>query len=219
MTDSAVLSRRRVFASALSLAALGAVRPGLAATLLRTPTQTAGPFYPRTIPLDADTDLVQIAGRAQRAAGQVTHVMGRVLDDMGRPVSGARVEIWQCDAMGYYHHPRDRRGETGGDPNFQAYGHMAVGEDGAYRFRTIKPVPYPGRTPHIHFAVSGPGFEGWTTQMYVAGEPLNDTDFILNRVNDAKARASLIIPLGPAPEIEAGALAGTFDIVLGGVRT
>jgi protocatechuate 3,4-dioxygenase beta subunit len=219
MTDPAVLSRRRVFASALSLAALGAVRPVLAATLLRTPAQTAGPFYPRTIPLDADNDLVQVAGRGQPAAGHVTHVMGRILDDRGRPVRGARVEIWQCDAMGYYHHPRDRRGEIGGDPNFQAYGHMTAGDDGAYRFRTIKPVPYPGRTPHIHFAVSGPGFEGWTTQMYVAGEPLNDGDFVLNRVRDSKARARLIVPLDPAPAIEPGALAGTFDIVLGGVRS
>lgn len=218
MIRSPVLTRRRVVVSALSLAAIAAVRPAGAAALPRTPAQTAGPFYPRTIPLDSDADLVQVAGRAARAAGRVTHVAGRILDEAGRPVRGARVEIWQCDNLGFYHHPRDRRGALGGDPNFQGYGRAAAGDDGAYRFRTIRPVPYPGRTPHIHFAVSGPGFEGWTTQMYVAGEPLNDGDFVLGRIRDPAARARVIVPFAPAPDIEPGALAARFDIVLGPVE-
>jgi protocatechuate 3,4-dioxygenase beta subunit len=91
---------------------------------------------------------------------------------------------------------------------------MLVGADAAFRFRTIKPVPYPGRAPHIHFAISGPGIERLTTQMYVAGEPANARDGILGRVRDAAARARLIVPLEPAPEMEPGALAGRFDIVL-----
>ena len=87
------------------------------------------------------------------------------------------------------------------------------GGDGGYRFRTIKPAPYPGRTPHIHFAVVAPGAPRWTTQMYIAGEPGNQTDFLLNRVRDPERRARLIVPLRAAEDIEPGALAGRFDIV------
>ncbi len=204
--------RRRVLAVGLA-AGVGAVLPGgVSAALLPTPRQSTGPFYPLRLPLDSDADLVQVEGRDRAAAGTVTHVFGRVLDLSGRPVAGARVEIWQCDAFGYYHHPRDRGGQA--DPNFQGYGRTVVGEDAAFRFRTIRPVPYPGRTPHIHFAISGPGIERLTTQMYVAGEPLNAHDGLLNRVRDPAARARLIVPLEPAPEVEPGALAGRFDIVL-----
>ena len=212
MKTSRVLTRRRARGSALALAALA--RPALAVGLAATPRQTSGPFYPTTIPLDSDTDLVSVAGRPQEAAGQVIHLFGRILDQAGRPVSGVRVEIWQCDAFGRYHHPRDTNGTP--DPNFQGYGQMAVGADGGYRFRTIKPVPYPGRAPHVHFALSGAGLERLTTQMYVAGEPQNDRDFVLNRVQDEAARKSLIVDLTPAPQVEPKALAGTFDIVLGG---
>jgi protocatechuate 3,4-dioxygenase beta subunit len=212
MKASRVLTRRRALGSALALAALA--RPALAAGLAATPRQTPGPFYPASIPLDSDTDLVRVAGRPQEAAGQVSHLFGRILDQNGRPVPGVRVEIWQCDAFGRYHHPKDTNGTP--DPNFQGYGQMAVGNDGAYRFRTIKPVPYPGRAPHVHFALSGAGLERLTTQMYVAGEPQNQQDWILNSVRDSAARASLIVDLTPAPPVELKALAGTFDIVLGG---
>jgi len=123
------------------------------------------------------------------------------------------VEIWQCDALGRYHHPQDR---GGGDPNFQGFGHTVTDADGGYRFRTIKPVPYPGRAPHIHFAVMGGGLRRLTTQMYVAGHPLNQGDWILNSVGDIRARERLIVSLAPAADIEPGALAGQFDIVLGG---
>lgn len=156
---------------------------------------------------------MQVAGRADRAAGIVTHVFGRVLTEDGRPMKGARVELWQCDALGRYHHPREPRG--GADPNFQGYGHVTLGAAGAYHFRTIKPVPYPGRTPHIHFAVSGPGMARMTTQMYLRGEPGNEGDFVFRRIADPRARDSVLVELRPAPEIEAGALTGSFDIVLG----
>ena len=218
------ISRRRVLASGLSTAALSSVALSsvalspVVAALMPTPRQGLGPFYPSLKPLDSDTDLVAVAGHGKQAAGQVVHVMGRVVDARGRPAGGARVEIWQCDAFGRYHHPRDAgaEGRGGGDPNFQGYGQTVLAADGAYRFRTIRPVPYPGRAPHIHFAVSGPGFEPLVTQMYVAGEPRNAGDWILNSVGDEAARASLIVDLGPAPEIEPGALRGVFDIVLGG---
>ena len=209
-------TRRTLLAVSLPVAMTAAI-PGsaVAATLLPTPSQSLGPFYPRTLPLDRDADLVQVEGQADRAAGIVTHVFGRVTDTQGRPQSGVRIEIWQCNAFGRYHHPRAPA--TGPiDENFQSYGTAVTDADGAYRFRTIRPVPYPGRAPHIHFAIQGPGFDRLVTQMYVAGEPDNDRDGLLRSVRDPEARARLIVPLAPAPEVEADALAGTFDIVLGG---
>ena len=86
---------------------------------------------------------------------------------------------------------------------------------GAYRFRTIRPVAYPGRTPHIHFAVAVPGLGRLVTQMYVAGEPLNARDAVLAGIRDAAARESVIVALAPADAVEPGALGGTFDIVVG----
>lgn len=210
------LSRRRLLDGALACAALtglGGVMPALAA-LAPTPRQGEGPFYPVSLPLDADNDLVRVQGMAAAAQGTVTHVLGRVLDPSGRPVTGARVEIWQCDNNGRYHHPGDRNNAPLDDA-FQGFGAMVTHEDGAYRFRTIRPVPYPGRTPHIHFAVLAPGHGRFVTQMYVAGEPGNAHDWLLNSVRDPQARARLIVALEPAPAIEAGALAARFDIVLG----
>jgi len=185
-----------------------------AAALPPTPRQTAGPFYPSAFPADSDNDLVQIAGHTGTAKGTVIHITGRVLDPAGRGISGARVEIWQCDADGRYHYVNDERADQPLDENFQGYGQMMTDGAGGYRFRTIRPVPYPGRTPHVHFAVSGAGLPRFTTQMYVAGEPLNERDSVLMAVRDPAARARLTVPLQPAPEIETGALAGTFDIVL-----
>ena len=200
-------TRRRLLSA--SLWALGS--SALAAPLqILTPAQTRGPFYPRQLPLDKDNDLVTVAGRPGLARGEITHIVGRVLDQQGRAAPHARVEIWQCDANGRYHHPGDRN-DAPLDPNFQGYGHFVTGADGAYRFRTIKPVPYPGRTPHIHFAISAPGFKPLVTQMYIAGVPENERDWILNNI-PAKARQSVLVALAPwegGPE-----LIGNFDIVL-----
>jgi protocatechuate 3,4-dioxygenase, beta subunit len=139
-----------------------------------------------------------------------------VLDTDGRPVRDARVEIWQCDAFGVYHHSRDRRGPA--DPYFQGFGTTGVTAEGAWRFRTIEPVPYPGRTPHIHFQITGPGFEPLTTQMYIAGHPLNARDFLYQRL-DRRARDLVTVELIPAPDLEPSAKSGakraSFDIVLG----
>jgi protocatechuate 3,4-dioxygenase, beta subunit len=190
-------------------------RASRAAGLPSTPRQTAGPFYPQTFPADADNDLVYVTGHDRAAKGTVTYVSGRVLEASGRPVSGLRVEIWQCDANGRYHYARDDRIGPPPDENFQGYGQTATDVTGGYRFVTIRPVSYPGRTPHIHFAVSGPGFPRFITQMYVAGEPQNGRDGVLQSVHDPAARSRLIVPLRPAPDMEPGALTGTFDIVLG----
>jgi protocatechuate 3,4-dioxygenase beta subunit len=197
----------------VALAMLRGTPLARAAHVPRTPPQTRGPFYPMQLPLDRDNDLVAVSGRSGVAKGQIAHVVGRVLDDHGQPLGRARVEIWQCDANGRYHHPGDRR-STPEDEGFQGYGEIVTDADGAYRFRTIKPVPYPGRTAHIHFVISGQGFDPLVTQMYVAGEPGNADDGILNRI-DATARERVIVALTPTPEIEAGALQGTFDVVLG----
>jgi protocatechuate 3,4-dioxygenase beta subunit len=207
------IERRRLLIGGAVLALAGRGAPAFAA-LAQTPQQTAGPFYPVTLPLDRDNDLARVAGAAGPAQGEITHVFGRVLDRNGRPVSGARIEIWQCNAFGRYHHPRDTR-DVPIDPGFQGYGETASAADGAYRFRTIRPVPYPGRTPHIHFAVTAPGAQRLVTQMYVAGEPLNARDGLYNSIRDPEARAAVTVALAPAPQVEPGAIAGSFDIVLG----
>jgi protocatechuate 3,4-dioxygenase beta subunit len=210
------LTRRYLMASASALGALAGLQRGALAALLPTPQQTEGPFYPLELPLDADNDLVQIVGHRERAAGTILHLGGRVLDPDGRPVRGARVEIWQCDAFGVYHNSRDRRGPA--DANFQGFGATSVNEDGAWRFRTIEPVPYPGRTPHIHFKVRGAGFEPLTTQMYVAAQPLNARDSIYQALPEP-ARELVTVSLVAAPELEPAAKSGAkraaFDIVLG----
>jgi protocatechuate 3,4-dioxygenase beta subunit len=214
MRDASALSRRKLLALGVAAAAV----PGSAAraSLLPTPRQTAGPFYPEVEPLDADADLVRVAGQGEAAKGTPTHVLGRVLDRGGHAIASARVEIWQCDAFGIYHHPLDsaHRGRAA-DPTFQGYGRTTSGEDGSYRFRTIRPVAYPGRTPHIHFAVTAPDGASLITQMYVAGEPLNETDVVLGRIRDPAERARVIVPLTGAGPGEPGELIGLFDIVLG----
>jgi protocatechuate 3,4-dioxygenase, beta subunit len=210
-----MIPRRRMLGGFVASAAgFSLSRLSVAAALPPTPSQTAGPFYPLALPADADNDLIHIAGRDGSAKGTVTYVSGRVLDTDGRPVSRAQVEIWQCDANGRYHYVRDDRSGPPLDENFQGYGQTATDGTGAYRFVTIRPVSYPGRTPHIHFAVSGPGFPRFITQMYIAGESQNGRDSLLMSVHDPAARARLIVPLQPATGGETGALAGTFDIIL-----
>ena len=212
MTDG-LWNRRRILGATLALPLAGHAFAAQAPRLTPTARQTAGPFYPEIKPRDADSDLASVAGRNGRAAGELAYLVGRVLDQDGAAIAGARIEIWQCDARGHYH----LRGEevaAGADPNFQGYGAAVSGPDGTYRFRTIKPVPYPGRTPHIHAAVDAPGFPRLVTQIYLAGHAQNERDNVLASVRDPVARAGLMVGFRPAPEIEAGALRGVFDIVL-----
>ena len=206
------LPRRRVLAAAA--AAVLAPAHSAWAALATTPRQTPGPFYPRTLPLDIDNDLARVSGHARDAAGIITHVSGRILARNGAPVADAKVEIWQCDSHGRYHYVDDRN-PTSLDPDFQGYGTTVSARDGGYRFRTIRPVPYPGRTAHIHFTVTAPRGRRLVTQMYVAGEPLNERDPVLAQIQDSAARAAVIVALAPAPQVEAAALAGSFDIVMG----
>jgi protocatechuate 3,4-dioxygenase beta subunit len=184
-----------------------------AAQLLATPAQAKGPFYPLELPLDQDNDLTRVAGHIKRAKGTIVDVGGRLLDTAGRPLAGVQIEIWQVNAYGRYHHRYDDQDKPW-DPDFQGFGRTVTDGDGAYRFRTVRPVAYPGRAPHIHFALSDRRFATFYTQMYVAGSPENAQDFLLARVQDPKARDSLIVDLEPS-RTEGSELVGRFDIVLG----
>ncbi len=156
---------------------------GIAAVAARTPSGAEGPFYPaRDMRFgDIDNDLVRISGRVEQAGGEIVRIGGRVVDETGNPIAFARVEIWQCDANGRYLHHGDHGG-TPRDGGFQGFGHYQTGTDGVYFFRTIKPVPYPGRTPHIHVKVLVDGRERLTTQFYLADNPLNKRDWLYRRI-------------------------------------
>ena len=213
------IGRRHVVRGLAATAAFGLMPNPLAVAKndrIPTPRQTEGPFYPVEWAGDIDNDLVVVQGAAARALGQVTHVMGRVMDVSGTPIDGAVLEIWQCDSKGVYRHPGDRDPARPRDPGFQGYGRSHTASGGLYTFRTVRPVPYPGRTPHIHFAIAAPGRPRLVTQMYVEGEPLNARDFVLGQIRDRRRRESVIVKLEAADRIEPGALAGTFDIVLNG---
>jgi protocatechuate 3,4-dioxygenase, beta subunit len=215
MSDLNRLSRRDLlrFCGLGSLLWAAGRTPAVAQTMRRTPTQVLGPFYPVVKPLDQDADLTAIAGRPGRAAGQVIEVMGRVINREGKPVAGARVEIWQANTYGRYTHPSDRN-KAPLDPNFEGFAVLKTDAEGRYRFKTIKPGAYPDdsgamRAPHIHFDVLG-RTNRLVTQMYFAGEALNETDRFLGTA--AANRERLIVPFRPSSEKQG--LVGVWDIVL-----
>mgnify|MGYP002624854683 CR=1 FL=1 len=151
---------------------------------------------------------------APRLFGAITWLSGRILDKRGEPVRNATVEIWQVDNRGVYLHSGSAGAEKR-DAHFQGFGRFLTGATGEYLFRTIKPVPYPGRTPHIHFAVKVRGRDSFTTQCYVKGEPQNERDFVLNNIRDKRARESVIVPFEPIENSRLCELSARFDIVLG----
>lgn len=208
-----VSSRRRLLVASGGLLVAGPLS-AVAQILTPTPAQTEGPFYPRELPLDRDNDLATVTGAPAGAKGTIAHVFGTVRDEQGRVVTGTRVEIWQCNAFGKYHDARDRR-DAPLDPGFQGFGETTTDAQGRWRFRTIRPVVYPGRTPHIHFAIVPQGGTKLVTQMYVAGEAGNARDGVYRSIRDEAARKSVTVALAPADDVEAKALAGEFNIVLG----
>ena len=207
------LNRRRFLRSLSVGAALFAVPGGFADELIRTPRQTEGPFYPDHLPLDTDNDLIIVNDGITPAVGEITHLSGRILDAKGDPIRNALVEIWQVDNHGVYLHSRDTHAER--DKNFQGFGRFLTGSSGEYYFRTIKPVLYPGRTRHIHFAIKMKGREKWTTQCYVKGHPENDKDGIYRGIRDPKARESVTVDFAPVKSSRINELSAKFDIVLG----
>ena len=208
------LSRRSFVSSFIKVAPFFCVPGLMAETLTLTPRQTEGPFYPDKMPLDTDNDLIIINDSLTPAVGTVAYLSGKVTDIKGNAQRNALVEIWQVDNHGIYLHSRGGSREKL-DSNFQGYGRFLTDSKGRYSFRTLKPSPYGGRTPHIHMAVSTKGKRVLTTQCYVKNEPRNQKDFILQRVKDTKARDSLVVPFNPLKDSKVGEVSARFDIVLG----
>ena len=207
-----MISRRSFFQHASLLAALPSASFLLAAELAKTPRMTEGPFYPDKLPLDTDNDLLVITDGITSAVGQISHVTGRVLGVDGAPIRNCLVEIWQCDNEGAYLHSGTSNAEKR-DRNFQGYGRFLTDSEGRYYFRTIKPVAYPGRTPHIHFAVSRDRERLLTTQLFVKGDAGNDRDGIYQSLGDTKD--AVTADFAAMPESKIGELAAQFEIVVG----
>ena len=196
------LNRRQLLlgsAATLALPALASPRPSMV-------DMTDGPFYPPAAwrhsgPLagdwDADLTRVQRGGQVLVARGEHLGLELGVADGQGRAIDGVVVEIWQCDAMAQYRHPRVARAEGGYDEGFQGWGQARSGRDGRLALRTIRPVAYPGRTPHIHVKLRHASFGEFTSQLFVDGEPGNERDFLWRSVPEAR-RAALAMPLQPA---------------------
>ncbi|GAA0644671.1 intradiol ring-cleavage dioxygenase [Brevundimonas lenta] len=214
------LDRRALVAGGAGLITLGSPLIARAQSVL-TPPQIEGPFYPYALPPEYDTDLVKLGAGDARAMGEVTHLLGTVWYPDGTPMADALVEIWQCDVNGRYRHPDDHESRTP-DLQFQGYGRTTTGRDGTFHFRTIKPVSYTvtamspplTRAPHVHVAVSTHGVRRLTSQLYVAGEPLNDGDMALAMVADPVQRAGLIRPYEDGAAFEPGALTVRYDLVV-----
>lgn len=218
--NRALLARRHALA-ALSLAPLAPeVARSQARELAVTPAQTLGPFYPRSAaerPAQIDADLLTVQGERVMTKGTPLYLTGRVLTRHGRPVAGALVEIWQCDANAVYHHP-DGGAESERDPYFQGYGQARTDANGAFHFRTIEPVPYPGRTPHIHVRVQSLAEGALATQLYLPNHPGNERDFLYRRLS-AVERAALALNRVPTAARHPLALGtrvtANVDLVLG----
>src|SRR5215212_3765214 len=195
MSTNIHVPRRHFLRHAAFTAALFTT-PGLFADLLQTPKQTEGPFYPDHLPLDTDNDLLAINDNLTPAVGEVTYVSGRILDAKGDPIRNAVVEIWQCDNNGAYLHSKTGNLEKK-DKNFQGFGRFVTGSTGEYLFRTIKPVPYPGRAPHIHVAVKLKGKELLVTQLYIKGHAGNEKDGIWKNLKPGAERDSVTVDFTP----------------------
>jgi protocatechuate 3,4-dioxygenase beta subunit len=213
-----LIQTRRQFLQSLTFCTVAFVATGsLADELVLTPRQTEGPFYPDVLPKDTDNDLVLINESTNRAAGEITHLRGRVFDRTGKPVQNAVVEIWQVDGNGVYLHTRspdqDRR-----DKNFQGFGRTVTGLDGGYYFRTIKPTSYMfgiRRAPHIHLIVRKADKRMLTSQLYIKGHVLNEKDIVLQSIQDEAAREAVLVDFKPIKGSKTVELAASFDIVIG----
>lgn len=177
-----------------------------AQSLLPTPPDMLGPYYPDVLPADRDSDLVQIRGQANEAVGRRLQLSGRVLETSGQAVAGARIEIWQTDANGRYIHSQDVSGGTR-DPFFQGFGTAVTGSDGAFGFRTVVPVAYGSRPPHIHVRVLAEGRTPLVTQLYLP-DRVREPGLSPHGEADRQARQTLKI------EAAGEALKGNIDLVL-----
>ena len=209
------LTRRGLLVGGLAFAAsLYTVRGAYAAELAKTPHLTEGPFYPDKLPLDTDNDLIIIKDSITPASGEITHLFGRILDAKGDPVKDATIEIWQVDAGGAYLHSGTGN-KAKQDKHFQGYGTFTTGAKGEYRFRTIKPVAYPGRTPHIHFKVNKGNKELLCSQIFVAGHAQNANDGVLRDAGGLFERELVMADFKAKRDSKIGELEAKFDVVLG----
>ena len=217
MSHRFIPSRREFFASSLAVGAVAlAGRNAFAEELTKTPSQTKGPFYPDELPLDTDNDLIVVNDGITPAVGDITHLTGKVMGPDGKSLPGLMVEIWQCDAKGVYLHTADSgQKKDRQDKHFQGFGRCLTARSGGYYFRTIQPVQYPGRTPHIHVAVNRVKKELLVTQLYIAGHAQNEKDFVWLGVKDKKQRDSITVEFAKLKDSKIGELAATFDIILG----
>jgi protocatechuate 3,4-dioxygenase beta subunit len=192
--------RRRVLLGAAGCAAALAL-PALASSRRAITRMTDGPFYPprawRERWSDWDADLTRVDGASAVAKGEHLGLEGRVIDTQERPIDGATLEIWQCDALGHYRHPSTEPTVDAVDNAFQGFGSSRSDAQGQFRFRTIRPVPYPGRTPHIHVKLRHASFGEVTSQLFVAGDPGNARDFLWRGLS-ADDRPALEMRLQPA---------------------
>ncbi len=198
--------RRQWVGAALGLAAAaaGPVWPVRAQPMrVRLPEMTEGPFYPpprwRALQSDWDADLTRVRNGGQTLVAQGEH-LGlelRVVDTAGKAVDRVEFEIWQCDVNAIYRHPSERGDEGRIDKGFQGFGAALTNTQGAVSFRTIKPVAYPGRTPHIHIKLRHPSFGELTSQLFLAGDPGNARDGIWRRLG-AQRQSALDMALLPA---------------------
>jgi len=222
--SSAPIGRRKLLQTSLGVAgaAVGAAAFGSgvarAQQCVVTPQQTEGPFYPLDFALGTDADLTLAEGRTAAARGDVIYVAGTVRDQNCTPVANALVEIWQAAASGRYNHPGDDSGLEP-DPNFQGFGRVLTDSAGRYMFKTIVPGKYPAaqgweRPPHIHFKISRRGYQEMITQMYFAGDALNDRDRILRAIPAAE-RASVMVTLRPPQDgMDPRSRSCVFDVAI-----
>lgn len=211
-------SRRQVLRNSAAIGLALYSTPGLFADeLLRTPSLTEGPYYPDRMPLDQDNDLVLIKDGTTPAVGSITHLTGRILSKSGSPIRGATIEIWQCDANAVYLNSKDSSSKKDQqDRFFQGFGKFETGSTGEYRFRTIKPVPYPGRpAPHIHFKVKMGERELLTSQLMIRGHEGNSRDGIFDSAGDFIDRELIQGDFVPVKNSPMGEFTCNFDIILG----
>lgn len=210
-------SRRAFLGTVAAGSAFFSARGLFAEQLALTPPRTEGPFYPDRLPLDTDNDLIIINDAITPAVGEITHLTGRVLDASGSPIRDATIEIWQCDARQVYLHTSDSGGKKAQqDAHFQGFGRFTTGSTGEYYFRTIKPVPYPGRpAPHIHFKVKKGDQELLTSQINIAGHPGNEIDGVVRGGIGAFDRELLLADFRPVEGSKIGEFAANFPIVIG----
>ena len=188
-------------------------------------SEHTGPVYGEGSIQTLDNDLTRNTVKTGEPIGERIIVAGRVLDDTGRPVPNALIEVWQANAAGRYSHQNDQHNAPL-DPNFTGAGRCLTDKNGEYCFTSIRPGAYPWRNhdnawrpSHIHFSICGVNFlQRLVTQIYFPGDPLLPLDPIYNGVPDEEGHKSLIAIYDHLITRPEWALGYHFDIVVCGPR-